>query len=258
MTELNSTPQQKQFNLLLIGDNCTDVYRYGSIDRISPEAPVPIFKFSHEERRQGMAGNVRNNLSTLGCNVEYLHTESSIKTRLIDTRSKQHIVRIDEDIDCTSISLDTTNISLYDAIIISDYNKGTVSYEFVEELRKQYEGPIFVDTKKHDLARFEGCIIKINIFEFNKLTSIPSENTDLIVTHGDKGVVWNGNIIKAINVDASDVCGAGDTFLSALTYSYLKTNDMIRAIKFANRASSITVQHSGVYAPSLKEIYNAA
>jgi len=60
------TQQLKSFKILLIGDNCLDVYRYGSVDRISPEAPVPVFKFSHEETKPGMAGNVARNLEALG------------------------------------------------------------------------------------------------------------------------------------------------------------------------------------------------
>ena len=76
--------QQKQFNILLLGDNCIDVYQYGTVDRISPEAPVPVFKFSHEEKRAGMAGNVKNNLISLGADVTFLHGETSTKTRLVD------------------------------------------------------------------------------------------------------------------------------------------------------------------------------
>ena len=64
MTEQN-IQQQKQFKILLLGDNCTDVYQYGTVDRISPEAPVPVFKFSHEENRPGMAGNVFENLKLM-------------------------------------------------------------------------------------------------------------------------------------------------------------------------------------------------
>ena len=56
------------------------------------------------------------------------------------------------------------------------------------------------------------------------------------------------------NVEVSDVCGAGDTFLSALTYQYLVSNNIESAIKFANKAASITVQHIGNYAPTLNEI----
>ena len=55
-------------------------------------------------------------------------------------------------------------------------------------------------------------------------------------------------------VEVADVTGAGDTFLAALTYQYLATNSIEDAIKFANKASSITVQHVGNYAPTLEEI----
>ena len=256
MNEIMSIPQQKQFKILLIGDDCLDVYQYGTIDRINPEAPVPIFKFSHEEHRAGMAGNVLNNLQTLGCDVDYLHSETSIKTRLIDIRSKQHIVRIDDDKHCLPVTTKLVFEKEFDVIVISDYDKGTVTYELIEELINTYSCPIFIDTKKTDLSRFEGCIIKINLLEYNKLVNAPSENTDLIITSGDKGVVWAAHFIKAIKVDVADVCGAGDTFLAALVYKYLHNYNMLESIKFANKASSITVQHLGVYAPTLEEIDN--
>jgi len=77
----------------------------------------------------------------------------------------------------------------------------------------------------------------------------------LIVTHGGDGAVWDGWVYAAEIVgDVTDVCGAGDTFLAALTYKFLETNNMPDAVKFANKASSITVQHVGVYAPTPEEI----
>ena len=250
MTELNHTQQQKKYKILLIGDNCTDVYQYGTVDRISPEAPVPVFKFSHEERRPGMAGNVCNNLTTLGCNVYSVYGENSTKTRLIDIRSKQQIVRIDNDVESTPPNI-TYNLSGYNAVVISDYNKGTVTYELIENLRKTFNGPIFVDTKKTDLARLEGCIVKINSFEFSQ---IKTRCSDLIVTLGSDGAEWNKEIFPVPRVEVSDVCGAGDTFLAALAYWYIHSQDMMQAIKFAIRASAVTVQRLGVYAPSLEEI----
>ena len=54
------------------------------------------------------------------------------------------------------------------------------------------------------------------------------------------------------------MCGAGDTFLAAVAYSYLETGSIEEAIKFAMRASAVTVQHVGVYAPRLEEIKHAA
>ena len=253
MIELKNIQQQKQFKILLIGDDCLDVYQYGTVDRISPEAPVPVFKYSHKEERGGMARNVKANLEELGCNVNYLSGSTSVKTRLIDIRSKQQIVRIDNDSTSSPITIESI-LPMYHAIVISDYNKGAISYELVEELRKEFKGPIFVDSKKHDLKRFEGCVIKINQHEFSQLVSKPSSETDLIVTYGDNGVVWGVHAFAAKKVEVADVCGAGDTFLSALCYQYLNTNDMSQAIKFAISAGAVTVQHLGCYAPKLEEI----
>lgn len=253
MIESKTTAQQKSFKILLIGDDCLDVYEYGTVERISPEAPVPIFKYAYKEERGGMARNVKSNLEELGCEVNYLSGNTSVKTRLIDIRSRQHILRIDNDRASESLTFATAIPPIYDAIVISDYNKGTVSYELIEELRKEVQCPIFVDTKKTDLARLEGCFVKINELEWKQSKSLPSSEW-LIVTLGGNGAVYCEKNIPSPRVPLVDVTGAGDTFLSALTYMYLQTKDMLQSIEFANRAASITVQYVGVYAPELKDI----
>jgi D-beta-D-heptose 7-phosphate kinase/D-beta-D-heptose 1-phosphate adenosyltransferase len=200
-----------------------------------------------------MAGNVAKNLEALGCHVNFLHGEASVKNRLIDIRSKQQLIRLDKDIISEPIKFETA-IPVYDAVVISDYNKGTVTYELIEELVKEVNVPIFVDTKKTDLARLAGCYVKINALEKSRATSLP-DSQHLIVTHGEDGAYWDGCIYPAEIVgDVTDVCGAGDTFLAALVYEFLKTRHMPDAVKFANKASAVTVQHIGVYAPSLEEI----
>jgi D-beta-D-heptose 7-phosphate kinase/D-beta-D-heptose 1-phosphate adenosyltransferase len=215
-----------------------------------------VFVPKYDIVKDGMAGNVRKNLEALGCQVNYLFGETSTKTRLIDTRSKQQIVRIDKDVISDPITIDSELPTVYDAIVISDYNKGTISYELIKELRKEFRGPIFVDTKKTDLAKLEGCFIKINELEHSRATSFPEGvPSGLIVTYGERGVVYNDFAFGAKTVEVADVCGAGDTFLSALVYQYLNTTDMHKAINFAIDASAITVQHLGNYAPTLKEIY---
>lgn len=247
-----NTQQQTSYKILLIGDNCEDVYQFGTVDRISPEAPVPVFKMSHQERRPGMAGNVARNLEALGCKVSYLHNETSTKTRLIDVRSKQHIVRIDNDVKCTPLEFETAIPPVYDAIVVSDYAKGTVTYELIEELIRT-KIPVFVDTKKTDLSRMQGAWVKINELEHSK---IKSDCTGLIVTKGAKGaeVPWHELKFDAPQVEVADVTGAGDTFLAALTYKWCETKNLEECIKFAIKASSITVQHLGAYAPTLEEI----
>ena len=248
------TQQQKKFNILLIGDACKDTYTYGYVNRISPEAPVPIFEPHYTIHHDGMAGNVRKNLEALGCDVNFLHGAVSKKNRLIDQRTKQQLLRLDKDAISEPVTFETAIPPIYDAIVISDYNKGTVSYELIEELAKEVDVPIFVDTKKTDLARLSGCYVKINALEKSRATSLPKID-HLIVTQGHHGATWNGWGYPAELVgDVTDVCGAGDTFLAALAYQFLVTNNMPDAVKFANRAAAVTVQHVGVYAPRLEEI----
>jgi len=246
--------QPKLFKILLLGDDCHDIYTYGYVNRISPEAPVPVFEPHYTIHKDGMAGNVCKNLEALGCTVNFLHGKTSEKNRLIDERTKQQLLRMDKDAKCDPITFETAILPGYDAIVISDYNKGTVTYELIEELVKEVNVPVFVDTKKTDLARLSGCYVKINALEKSRATSLP-DSEHLIVTHGGDGAVWNGWVYSAEIVgDVTDVCGAGDTFLAALVYKFLETKHMPEAIKFANKAAAVTVQHVGVYTPRLEEI----
>ena len=238
--------------ILLLGDNGIDQYQFGTVTRISPEAPVPILNYTHTVTKPGMAANVEDNLLKLGVEVEFVHgVKTCIKTRVIDSKTGQHLVRLDQDIPSKAVKIDYTNINKYNAIIVSDYNKGSIEYETIEALRKNYSGPIFVDKKKSDLARFEGCFVKINQVEFDAAKTYP---TDLIVTLGRDGVRYKEHKFSTPQVEAFDVCGAGDTFLSALAYNYVLSSDILAAIKFATRAASVTIQHIGVYSPSLAEI----
>jgi D-beta-D-heptose 7-phosphate kinase/D-beta-D-heptose 1-phosphate adenosyltransferase len=254
MTELKTTQPQTKYKILLIGDDCHDIYTYGYVNRISPEAPVPVFEPRYTIHKDGMAGNVCKNLEALGCTVNFLHGKPSEKNRLIDERTKQQLLRMDKDVASDPITFETAIPTGYDAIVISDYNKGTVTYELIEELVREVNVPIFVDTKKTDLARLSGCYVKINALEKSRATSLPDPK-HLIVTHGGNGAEWDGWVYAAEIVgDVTDVCGAGDTFLAALVYQFLDTDHMPDAIKFANKAAGVTVQHVGVYAPRPEEI----
>lgn len=245
-----NTPPQKPFQILLIGDSCIDEYQYGTVDRISPEAPVPIFKYLRSEEKPGMVYNVRNNLEKLGCHVTLLTRDPSIKTRLIDSRTGQHITRIDRDVLTVPLDVMYFSSSDYDAIVISDYNKGAVTYGLVEDLIKDSTCPVYIDTKKTDLKRFEGAVVKINSLENSLATSFP---TELIVTQGKAGARYKGTVYPSPAIEVTDVCGAGDTFLASLVYFHLTTGNLNLAIPIANKASAITVQKLGTYAPTMEE-----
>jgi len=242
--------QQKSLKVILIGDICIDEYHYGRVDRLSPEAPVPIFTTESIEIRQGMAANVLNNLEKLGVSVISYFGQPSTKTRMIDRRSKQHIIRVNRDVESKPLSIQTKFDQDVDAFVISDYNKGFVSYELVEKIIS-FGKPVFVDTKKTDLARFQGAYVKINANEYDQAKTYCD---NIIITQGDKGARFNDKIYPAAKLEITDVCGAGDTFLSALCYFYFNADSIDRAIELAISAASCTVKHVGVYAPSFEEI----
>lgn len=248
MTVMKNSHQQQPLNVLVIGDTCTDEYQYGTVDRINPEAPVPVVSYKYSESQDGMAGNVAANLEALGCNVARQTKHAGIKTRIIDLKSKQHIARIDQD--TVSTPVEPIFMSNIDAVVISDYNKGAVSYETITQALALYP-LVIVDTKKTELDRLEGCIVKINEPEYKQLKT---KCSNLIVTHGSRPVTFKGSAYPVPAQDPVDVCGAGDTFLAAFTYKFALTNNFDTAIDFAIRASCVTINHVGVYAPTLEEI----
>ena len=78
MKELQIIQQLKSSKVLLIGDSCIDRYHYGTVERISPEAPVPIFKVLKTENKNGMSLNVKENLLGLGVSVDIITNEKEI------------------------------------------------------------------------------------------------------------------------------------------------------------------------------------
>ena len=98
----------KQFNVLVIGDTCTDEFIYGSAFRLAPEAPVPVFNPVYEETNKGMAGNVVANLQALGINTIFVsNNEDVVKTRYVDDRSGQILLRVDKNDKVNRISEQT-------------------------------------------------------------------------------------------------------------------------------------------------------
>jgi D-beta-D-heptose 7-phosphate kinase/D-beta-D-heptose 1-phosphate adenosyltransferase len=257
-----TTQQQTSFNVLLIGDSCIDEYKIGTINRLSPEAPVPVIKITETKTVPGMAENVKQNFENLGIYLDFITNDEVItKTRYIDRRSGQHMLRVDNEPEVAPWSGRTPfSIDTYDAVVISDYNKGFLTYEHIESIiEKSRHGvnfPVFIDTKKTDVERFQGAWVKINELEYSRLKS---ECSGLIVTLGERGakVPYHEIHCPTKSVEVMDVCGCGDTFLAALTAQYLFTKDIEKAIIFANVAAGITVQHRGNYAPSYDEIRNA-
>jgi D-beta-D-heptose 7-phosphate kinase/D-beta-D-heptose 1-phosphate adenosyltransferase len=235
--------QQKQFKILLIGDSCTDEYVYGVCERLNPEAPVPILKFNKKETKRGMAWNVRENLMSFDIEVYILTNKESItKTRYIDERYNQQFLRVDEEPLLEPMEYELPE-DKFDALVISDYDKGFLTTEKIFELVEWFDGPVFIDSKKTKLPK-KDCFVKINDLEYSKLTK-PAKN--LIITRGSKGAEYRGKLYPGEKVDVFDAVGAGDTFLSALVYFYLKCGRIEEAIPYANKAAAIAVSNFGTH-----------
>ena len=259
---LKDIQQQRQYKVLLIGDSCIDVYHYGRSDRTcserrSPTSPAPVLLHERTESFPGMASNVNENLLSLDIQVEFVTNNETIrKERFVTSDGLDTLLRFDTHDFCKPVQEDSIvnlDLDIYDAIVISDYNKGFVNCIIPKYLRKNFTGPIFVDSKKTDLTCYEGCIIKINSFEFNRANIIP-KNCDLIVTKGALGATWNGKTYPTFDVETIDVCGAGDSFLSGLVFMYLRTKSIDSSMRFANFCASKSLNKIGNKILSLQDI----
>tara|TARA_Y100000287_G_scaffold184724_1_gene186265 strand:+ start:859 stop:1605 length:747 start_codon:yes stop_codon:yes gene_type:complete len=232
--------------VLLLGDSCEDEYIYGRCERISPEAPVPVLKYAKIKTKPGMAGNVCLNLQAFGIDVTFLtNSESIVKTRFIDEKSNQQILRMDNEEKVKPL-LVPVSTSSFDAVVISDYNKGYLTYDKIDEIVERSSCPVFIDSKKTILPNKENCFVKINDLEYENLRE-DCHIDNLIVTKGSEGCVYKQTLYPAEKVNVYDVVGAGDTFLSALVYGYITCGDIDYSLMLGNRAAAKAVQQPGTY-----------
>ena len=162
------------------------------------------------------------------------------------------IMRLDENDVCGRIeNLRDMSFSDYDAIVISDYDKGFLHVDDIQYICEKYED-VFIDTKKEiDDWIMNVKFIKINSIEYNNNVKYIKKNNNwlndkLIVTRGKYGCEFNGYMFDVEDVPIKDVSGAGDTFLSALVVEYIKSQDIIKSIRFAQKCTTMVVQKQGV------------
>lgn len=202
---LDSFAKLHKTRALVIGDFMLDIYIRGSVERISPEAPVPILKVNSQELRVGGAGNVIMNLLALdaevvalgrigddnegsqielilqekGVSIPYIYKEKGFvtptKSRLIG--DSQQLYRIDkESINPIAIDIEEkilatlpSVISETKIVVISDYKKGTVSTKILQSiftLSKENNIPVIIDPKGDNFREYKGAyLIKPNLKE---------------------------------------------------------------------------------------------
>ena len=188
INQINANPP----NILVIGDLMLDKFIFGCVDRVSPEAPVPIVKLQSEKHMLGGCGNVIRNLDNLGVETTIVSVigQDHIGDLLIEELSKkgipisdilrlqnirttekirivadrQQVVRVDWDMDNFEIEnneklfeIVSNKINGIDGIIISDYLKGVCSKELIKkviDLAKENNVPVYVDPKGTEWEKY--------------------------------------------------------------------------------------------------------
>jgi D-beta-D-heptose 7-phosphate kinase/D-beta-D-heptose 1-phosphate adenosyltransferase len=243
--------------VLVIGELCEDIFIYCECKRLSPEAPVPILNPIEITRNDGMAGNVVNNLISIDKNiyVERWHQSQKItKTRFVDKKSNHMFLRLDEgEENISPINLThniLSDISKYDVVLVSDYDKGYLTHEFLNMIGNSSKLSI-LDSKKKLTKKI------INSFTFVKLNEKEAKNNEefkdcknIITTLGSGGASYDGTIYPSPNPkETIDVSGAGDTFTASFILEYSKSKNIKKSIIFANKMASIVVSIRGVATP---------
>jgi rfaE bifunctional protein kinase chain/domain len=185
--------QLRAARVLVVGDAMLDRYWFGAVERISPEAPVPVVRVDREEERLGGAANVALNVKTLGAQATLLTVVGEdeparkleallkhegvatllgqdpklytiVKLRVIG-RSQQ-LIRIDfenqPDHEVLASMLSTFEAALpaHDAVLFSDYAKGGLTHiPRMIELARQLGKPVLIDPKGTDYSRYAGATV---------------------------------------------------------------------------------------------------
>ena len=245
--------------ITIIGELCHDVFIYGDVKRLCPEAPVPVLTDIITESNLGMAGNVRENLRVHNpsLKISLIHQTNSItKTRYIDHKTNHMFLRVDEgedNIDSLVLTPEKIeDISESDLVIVSDYNKGFLSEDTLIQIGKLSKLSI-IDTKKiitENLIK-SFTFIKLNEHEYQRNKNISNKNKDkVIITLGMNGAKHDDIVFLSPSPKQTiDVSGAGDTFTAFFSLKYYETKNISESIKFANQMASIVVSKRGVATP---------
>ncbi len=292
--------------ILVIGDLMVDHYVMGRVNRISPEAPVPVVEVLNENLLLGGAANVANNIASLGGRVfvsgivgrdemgrvlihklreKEMDTEgivvegdrpTIVKTRII--AHNQQVVRFDKEVksdisqSATSLILEYVRKCLPEikAIILSDYCKGVITRNLIEELLKitgskvfvavdpkvghfdYYKGVSFITPNVNEASAGSGIEIKdeASLIKAGETLLKNLQCKAVLITRGDEGMSFfepDGKVthIPTFARQVYDVTGAGDTVVSVFTLCHAAGAEMKDAAIYANHAAGVVVGELG-------------
>lgn len=254
----------KQPTIAVFGDSFRDIYWIGTTSRLSPEVPVPVVNISDNQSLDGGASNVQQNLIALGVKTWtptcYFDT-NNYKNRLIC--NGYQLARWDENDSCPEITktqVDWVRNFQADGIIISDYNKGAITYETIEAIAA-LNLPTFIDSKRNprDFDVIMNPVFFPNEKEYQEHLNDYKLQPQVVYKRGAQGMQYQqfGYTLATLPTWAEkvvSVCGAGDTVIAAYAYKYFSSTSVFDALEFANAAAAVVVQKPYTATATLKEI----
>jgi D-beta-D-heptose 7-phosphate kinase/D-beta-D-heptose 1-phosphate adenosyltransferase len=281
-------PYFERAHILVVGDLMLDRYWHGTSSRISPEAPVPVVKVNQTEDRPGGAGNVALNMAALGCGVSLIgivgddeagqilhsrlraakiHTNFQISTtkptitKLRVVSRHQQLLRMDfeEKFDvsdsCEFVSKVKNLINRTDALVLSDYAKGSLlDCQSLIRMARDAGVPVLVDPKGNDFSRYRGAtMLTPNFLEFEAVVGkCTSEQGMTLLRHHQTELH-----LPARAREVFDVTGAGDTVIATLAAVIASGQTLPEATALANLAAGIVVGKMGTATVSAPELRRA-
>lgn len=318
----NSIDSFKNMNVLVIGDIMLDVHQHGVVNRVMPDAPSPIVKVTDTSYFLGGSGNVISNIKSLGGQVTFLgvigqdtnankvrkllenkginaklfevSSPTITKTNVIATRlnaESQKMLRIDieepinivKSMEDEMISYLEGNMSKFNALIISDYNKGMCKDRICKEairIAKKNNVVVVVDPKGADWSKYQGATIaKPNVEELSVALGKFADNNNeaqvksygkelyeksgldyLLVSRSENGLMlFSKDETEPFSLLPSsdkvmNICGAGDTMVAALTLAMASKIQIKTCVNIANIAAGCACAKEDVTSVDFDEL----
>jgi D-glycero-beta-D-manno-heptose-7-phosphate kinase len=231
--------------LLVLGDLIRDVYVFGRVERMCPEAPVPVLIPEDERESVGGAGLVFGQLKALGCDVDFNYGSKSRKRRFF---AGSHLVlRVDNDSYDVAPMVFSDWMKKYDAYVVADYGKGAMTRELAAQIVATKK-KVFVDAKHH-WDWYQG----FNTFVFpNEQEAAICEGMFIQVVKklGARGCEWDVLKFPATVSEVVDVTGAGDIFMAGFVYAWSLQLQATDSLQFANAIAGESCRHVGTHVVS--------
>lgn len=246
--------------ILVVGDPMIDIYHHGHVDRLSPEAPVPVFVQDWQESRAGGAANVVENLGMLAVRTISFFPDDEWTEKHRYMVGSHQLLRVDKDRH-TSPGDEFPSLDGVDAIVLSDYAKGWLTSSFCVKLihKANLAGiPTVVDPKGDNWGRYQNCtVICPNTLE--------ATNPDVslfktvLLKEGPKGLTLKvkGQEPKRFPATAKsvfDVTGAGDTVVAVVACALAARASLEDAAVLANLAAGHVVGQVGTATCSVERL----